>query len=599
MTRRQWIVAVVAATLWVIGPAIPRAIIINQRIGPVPDTTVLLLLLWGILPNPPTAPALAATAGRLRRWFGTWRTWFVAAPWAFLVAFAVARSIARYATNEDLAMYDAALLSRHLYILGRDLFGAGATALLALVFVSPALVWALGALIAARLEVAAARLGRRRSGIGVGVALAVGLVGSVFTAGRWFTPAVVDNAAESYGMYTEVTSELTQRSHRDLDLLELPEKPDVVFYVIESYGRVVADDTDYLPQWRAAIEALGGEAATGGWSAASGWSTSPVQGGRSWIADESLLTGLYVAHQATFEHVDALLPTLPTMPRFFDTQGYTTVLVKPSDRERPGVALENPFQFEQTVFAAELEYRGPLIGWGRIPDQYTIERVQEKVIDPLIDADQPVFAFFHLATAHVPWTPAPQLVAHWADWNRIAGRQVPLVAQRTFESEFWLRVSRFKRGDRGAGERAAEDGQHEHYIADIVYDLRAIGRRLSAGARRPTLVIVMGDHQPPVVAKEGAGEVPVHLFASDPRLLAPFLAEGWTAGPLPAGRKATLAHHDLFPTIAQALAAIPAEAPVPVSVPGSPAPSDGPAPAGGPPTVVSPSPPPPATPGAP
>jgi hypothetical protein len=45
------------------------------------------------------------------------------------------------------------------------------------------------------------------------------------------------------------------------------------------------------------------------------------------------------------------------------------------------------------------------------------------------------------------------------------------------------------------------------------------------------LLIVMGDHQPPAVTPAGANfDVPVHVFARDPALLAEFLDHGFTPG---------------------------------------------------------------------
>ena len=63
----------------------------------------------------------------------------------------------------------------------------------------------------------------------------------------------------------------------------------------------------------------------------------------------------------------------------------------------------------------------------------------------------------------------------------------------------------------------------------------------------------MGDHQPPILAQDLGPEVPVHLFASDPAMLAPFLARGFVPGPRPGGATG-VAHEDLFALLVEGLA---------------------------------------------
>jgi hypothetical protein len=51
-----------------------------------------------------------------------------------------------------------------------------------------------------------------------------------------------------------------------------------------------------------------------------------------------------------------------------------------------------------------------------------------------------------------------------------------------------------------------------------------------------TLVIILGDHQPPafVSGDTQSHTVPIHILAKDPDLLAPFIAQGYTSGAFPA-----------------------------------------------------------------
>ena len=63
-----------------------------------------------------------------------------------------------------------------------------------------------------------------------------------------------------------------------------------------------------------------------------------------------------------------------------------------------------------------------------------------------------------------------------------------------------------------------------------------VGQALRQQVKDPALIIVVGDHQPPVfISGEGAGaDVPIHIISGDPRLLEPFLAAGFAPGMRPA-----------------------------------------------------------------
>ncbi|MEQ1570732.1 MAG: sulfatase-like hydrolase/transferase [Myxococcota bacterium] len=522
-------------------------LLLAPRIGPMihpgrvtvlPDACVLLVVGW----------ALGQVGAPPRSRWPSWRAWLLAVPWAAAGVFEAFRAALRYATNEELPVYDGVLLSKHLYVLARDLYGGWAPAAVVALALSPFAITAVGAVLFGELE----RVGRRAGPVGGAVmaaAPALLALGSAWMPKAWWTAEVAAVSVQrSFELFDTVRRELATRSHAELEGITLERRPDVVFYIVESYGRVVEQDPDYAAKWAPEVDASEARLRERGWSFASTWMVAPVHGGRSWIADTSLLLGVRVQHQSDYEHVLSLVDRRPSLVTFFERQGYTSVLVKPTDRERPGVALENPFGFDRTVFAVDLDYEGPIVGWGQIPDQYTIEYVQENLLDAI---DAPRFAFFHLATAHLPWTPAPPLVQHWSEWATMTGADRPVFETRSLKSEIAMRMSRFKRKldvDSNKKVRSGDD-----YLADVQYDLAAIEQRLSSPYARPTVVIVMGDHQPPVVAKDLNDDVPLHVLANDPRLLEPLIAAGFTPTYRPRGATSTLEHRDLYPLLAHTL----------------------------------------------
>jgi hypothetical protein len=127
-----------------------------------------------------------------------------------------------------------------------------------------------------------------------------------------------------------------------------------------------------------------------------------------------------------------------------------------------------------------------------------------------------------------------------------------------------LRLSRY---DRRAERRFPhmdhfDSKMRDGYAATIAYDLRVIAQYL---ARRPddALVILIGDHQPPVIARSDESfDAPVHLLARDPRRLLPALARGFRPGlTLPSDAAPALSHAQLFPFLVETLSAQPAPPP--------------------------------------
>ncbi|MEZ4239121.1 MAG: hypothetical protein R3F59_23810 [Myxococcota bacterium] len=535
----SWGPAAVAVVALLLLPTVPNAMW-RGALGVSPEAALLLALL---------AAARLLRAGGPVGWLGSWRAWLLGGAWALLMSFEIALQTARYATNENLPLYDAALLSRHLYILGRDLYGGWMQLALLGLAVAPFVLWAVGAALLGRVEAALAARPPRDLAIAGAVAIALALVGGgLLPKGRWATPRIVKNVRESWALYSSLATEIASRDHGDLAAIAFADDPDILVYVIESYGRVVEQDPALRDRWRAGVDAIDEELRGVGWSTGSAWDTATVQGGRSWISDASLMFGLHLSHQSEYEHAMALVGRLPNLPRALSNRGYETLLVKPSDRARPGVALEDPFGFDRTAFADDLDYEGPIVGWGRIPDQYTIGFVHDNVLPQM---KPPVFAFFHLATAHMPWPGSPELRAHWQDWNEARGSHRPIFTTRSTESELAMRVSRFKRRTRDV-ERAPQQGQADRYLDTVLFDLGAIAAQHLQAPRRRTLILVFGDHQPPILANERDAEVPVHLIASDPALLQPFLARGFAAGLRPQGEP-TLVHEDLYPLLIHAL----------------------------------------------
>lgn len=324
------------------------------------------------------------------------------------------------------------------------------------------------------------------------------------------------------GWYTRLMLQERERFQAELDdspasYAELPgllarlDDRDVVLGFVESYGMTALEDPRYAPVVRPRLEELGRRVEAAGLHMASGTLVSPTQGGQSWFAHGSLLSGLWLDNQLRY---DLLLASgRETMVDDFRRAGYRTVAIMPA------ITMPWPegelFRYDQVLAFKDIDYAGPPLNWVTMPDQFTWSFVQRAVREA---ESRPVFAEVGLISSHAPWTP---ILTVLEDWETIGDGSV---------------FSRWA----NAGETPVElwrdhDRVREHYALSVDYAVAAMTGYAERYVDDRTLLIVMGDHQPaPMITGEGASrEVPVHVISGDPELLAPFRGWGFAPGALP------------------------------------------------------------------
>lgn len=505
-----------AIAAWVALPVVPGAVASAplDGLGVAVEAALVVVLL------PRLSPALRRGA---------------AVGWALLLAWRLAQAASRGLADATLPLADLFLLVRPLVVVGADLYGPVVYGALGVALLAPlGLAWLGDRLLR---EVGPRPLPRWAP---VVLALACLLPGS-----RVLLVGLGADVVHSAQMARAFRDEVARRDRDALAGRPLTRRADVQFLIVESYGMVTAE-LGAAPRWRRALDALGTATDAAGWHVVSGQGVAPVHGSRSWVADASVLTGLFIAHQADYERAVHRADRSTTLPSWWAAQGGSSLLVRPTDRARPGVHLTNHFGFGHTAFFDDMAYQGPAVGWGYVPDQYTLHRVQHELL-PALPA--PRLAFVHLASSHVPWDATPPLLPDPTGWNR---RQGARDWQRPEDASPWrtlrLMARRFQPNHRQATDVGAIQGT---YVDTVVYSLRAVVDTLPEPGPDGMLVVVMGDHQPPFLASERGPEVPVHVLASDPALLAPFVAAGFTPGWHPAD--ASVAHHDLWPLVVDAV----------------------------------------------
>jgi hypothetical protein len=486
-----------------------------------------------------------------------------------LVAYRVDRIAFVHFMGEEPLLYDQLFMVRHLFVLAWDLWswqvvGFLVATLFGVVFLFAIVGWLLG--------IATRTFGPSRAPAWLaGLALFWGAAFLVSFAEpddatpgiRWLRPAIAANVAESWRIHDAVRRGLQESPYRELASLRLTRKPDVYLFFIESYGRFAIDDARVGARLQKRLRLMEDRARRAGWHAASGFSRAPVSGGRSWLAEASVLMGTEVRYEAVFHHLVGDIEHVPNLVGVLGTQGYHTVLLAPADRARPGIEDVNHYRFARQVRFDDLDYFGTQYGWGIVPDQFSLEFTHEEV---LRRAPRPLFFDFHMVSSHAPWANIPRLVDDWHELRvesdtikaLVAGDDTALRSEEEAGHVIERRLERYvdkTRRHRYLGEYTARLGKR--YARAIDYELELIERYLPKIAG-DALVIVMGDHQPPFVAEETRSyDVPVHVLARDGALLAEFRAQGFADG-LDFGASAVgrVRHEGLFSLVMRTLARV-------------------------------------------
>lgn len=282
---------------------------------------------------------------------------------------------------------------------------------------------------------------------------------------------------------------------------------DLYLIPLESYGAIAYDHPEAVRRLAPARAQLAADIAESGRQVVSAFVRSPTFAGGSDLAHLSLLSGLDLSDP--LRH-DVLLTTdRPTLMTLFRAQGYETVGLYPAlSWDWPERAF---YGYDTFLEGRSLEYRGPTLGYWNIPDQFTLARFEQ--MQPRGAKVPPRFLFFPTITCHLPFSQVPP---YQPDWQRVLTPDPfdpePLGAALA-EQPDWLNM-------------------FPGYLRMMEYSYRWLGGFLRLPEPRETVFVLVGDHQPAAnVSGEGAPwDVPVHIVARDPDLLARFISLGFHPG---------------------------------------------------------------------
>jgi len=331
--------------------------------------------------------------------------------------------------------------------------------------------------------------------------------------------------------------------------LTLNRRPSIYVFAVESYGSVLDRHPDLRGPYRRVLRRTEAALRADGWHAVSARLDAPVRGGRSWLAIASLLTGVRVDRQLLFNRFRNDPSGTPHLVQFLDRQGYHTVALQPFTFARPGLPVRNLYGFDVTLYRDDLHYEGPPYGLADAPDQYSLHFAHDT---ELAAAEEPFFLFFETVSTHALWNYGlPPVLADWRRFNAVG------------EGPTWKRKARLDTlgdapteflPDSITAPRIYDQPTPRRYLQHIAYDLRVLRDYITNQAPDGSLVLVLGDHQPPLL-NTTTSTVPLHVMSTDSALVDRVRRYGLTDGLIPSDTSATLRQEGLYSLLVRLLVA--------------------------------------------
>lgn len=290
------------------------------------------------------------------------------------------------------------------------------------------------------------------------------------------------------------------------DFKNLQQK-DVGIFFFESYGMCVFNDPRFSSSFQPTLIRAEESLQKDRWHVASARIVAPTMGGNSYLSHASLMVGMMVRDPRQYRQFIATNP--PHLIDQFKQAGYFSVGLF------PGIKMIWPegqsYHFDSIISAKNIRYAGPGFGWWHYPDQATLVEFERS----FSEIDRPKLIFFPTLTSHLPWSPLP---IYQEDWSKFLTDQPypPEVLAKIDQRPDWGQVN-------------------QSYLQSLNYNWQWLDGFRRRHLEQWGLIMVLGDHQPPVLLGSAPEDwtVPIHILSPDAKLVAAFRDQGFTAGLTP------------------------------------------------------------------
>jgi hypothetical protein len=286
---------------------------------------------------------------------------------------------------------------------------------------------------------------------------------------------------------------------------------DVLVIFVESYGRTLLDKPEFSEHIRPLLQQLSEQLTAKGFAQRSSYFTSPTQGGLSWLAHATAMSGLWVDNQIRYNNL--VTSQHPTLNQLFRQAGWRTLGVMPA------ITMAWPegnyYGYENIYHSNNMGYAGKAFNWVTMPDQYTLFSLQTQELAKT--SRKPIMAEIALISSHAPWTPVPSLV----NWNQVGNGEI-------FNDQA-------SSGDSPEKVWQDNDRIRLQYRLSIEYTLQTLASFIENYGNKNWVVMILGDHQPAplVTGADTNRDVPVHFITADQSIMDNIENWQWTPGLIP------------------------------------------------------------------
>ena len=312
---------------------------------------------------------------------------------------------------------------------------------------------------------------------------------------------IVDNIRRSIIVYqsTHQLDPTAYSQHYNYENDTLNTKPNVYLFFIESYGKVLYEDPALRNSYLANLKLSEEKLKKYGWGSTSAFSQSPVKGGRSWLSFTSFVTGTRIDKHALYEYLvdnpEFNLPTLYKSLKSFGYKSYWLSALQNNGRDIPYKQYARFYGIDQWIKFDDLNYQGKLYGVLPAPaDQYSLNFAHDFIYQ---QAAEPYVLFFISLNSHSPFDSPDTVVDDW----RSLGKP---------DSSF-------------GSKKNTNNSKLQNYLQSINYQLDYLTTFIIQNGRENDLFILIGDHQPPVLANRSESfDTPVHIISQNAGLIENF-----------------------------------------------------------------------------
>ena len=324
------------------------------------------------------------------------------------------------------------------------------------------------------------------------------------------TFSVMRNVTQSLALQKKVSEfDIASLSKKNshLNTLKIREKPNIFLVFVESYGKVLYDHEGISSPYLQGLTQFEDRLREKEVRAFSRFSVSPVSGGGSWLAYTSMLYGADLATQGLYQKLvnDEKFREVPNFLKWLRNQGYKSIFLSPlaTSKRVPDYGIYGEFYgVDEWVKPKVFEgFEGTRYGWGSIPpDQYLFHYTKEH----FFEAERPNVLFFLTKNSHSPFKSPARAVENWQ-----------ILEQRTEPDQ----AAYF-----------SDNPTADDYLKSVYYELDYL-TRFAGQMNENDLLILVGDHQPPVITKPTEGsETMIHLLSKNQELVESFEEYGFTEG---------------------------------------------------------------------